>query len=321
MKNMKNLLAPPLILLALAFPACESSIRPLQDLKRVELWLPDDGSAPIQLTKPTPILRDKPATTENTTTSTTSRPADVIPINITTAASSPGIAIPGPSSSQPETLAATQESPATQIAATQDSGLSTQNSLPPGQKIVKIIDPNQAAKFVYNASYDNIWQQAMLLLAQTGFTLDRHDYRLGVLTTRPLPSAQIVEPWKPQHTDPASALENTVNCQRRYVRITIAPVPGKPKFYEVAIQVLVERESNPSEALVGPLFVEGSAFGRNAIALRSDYADATSAMAPRKERIGRKDVQADKPPPTQWHLLGHDPKLEKKLLDQLFLRI
>ena len=63
--------------------------------------------------------------------------------------------------------------------------------------VVKVIDPNQTtSRYLYHGDYDNIWQQATKLLVEMGFTLDRKDYRLGVLTTQPLPSAQVVEPWK-----------------------------------------------------------------------------------------------------------------------------
>jgi hypothetical protein len=183
---------------------------------------------------------------------------------------------------------------------TNDQLTTSPSPLPPGKKVIKIIDPNETARFVYKASYDNIWKQALQIVSRTGFILDRHDYRLGVITTQPLPSSQLLEFWKPQHSNFTNAMENTINSQRRLLRLTISPVPAKPDFYQVAIQVLVERESNPSETIGGPIFIEGSGFGRNSFSLRSDYAGLE---------------------PPRWNLLGHDPKLEKKLLDQLFLRI
>ena len=179
---------------------------------------------------------------------------------------------------------------------------SSQPATQPGHVVMKVIDPNQTSRFVYKAGYDNLWQQATSLLNRTGFTLDRQDYRLGVLTTQPLPSPQFVEIWRPQQASVTDAMENTLNNQRRLVRIAISKVPEKPDFYEISIQVLVERETNPSEKIGGPVFIEGSGFGRNAVTLRSDYA------APKDE-------------PGQWVTLGHDPDLEKKLIDELFNRI
>ena len=187
--------------------------------------------------------------------------------------------------------------------------------LPPGQEITRVIDPNQTARYIYNASYDNIWEQSMLLVARAGFTIDRKDYRQGVITTQALPSAQFIEFWKPQHTTPTNAMENTINSQRRYVRVTIDAVPGQSKFYEVAVQVLVERETNPTEMLAGPMFIEGSGFGRNAITLRSDYADA-SMKTPATQAGGI--TPSD--PNRRWILIGHDLDLERKLLNQIFER-
>jgi hypothetical protein len=172
----------------------------------------------------------------------------------------------------------------------------------PGHMESRTVDPNQTTRYVYDANYDTVWKQAQNILAQSGFAIDRQDYRLGEITTLTLPSAQIVEFWKPQQANGVDALENTVNNQRRWVRLTISPVEGKPKFMVIGLRVLVERETNPSEHIGGPVFVEGSGFGRNAVTLRSDYAPP-------------RDV------PGIWYTVGHDPDLEKKLLDALFARI
>ena len=203
--------------------------------------------------------------------------------------------------------------PATQAAATAPATTSAASTAPtvatapatqPGHMVTRAVDPNRTTRFVYDANYDNVWKQAQAILAQTGFAPDRADYRLGVLTTRPLPSSQIIEFWKPQQTGFTDAMENTVNNQRRWITLAISPVEGKPAFYEIGVQVIVERETNPSETLSnGPIFVEGSGFGHNAITLRSDYAPP---------------VQSEK---SVWGTVGRDPDLEKKILDELFKRI
>ncbi len=196
-----------------------------------------------------------------------------------------------------ETAPATSTAPSTQMVATQPATR-------PGKSIATIVDPNQTSRFIYKADYDNIWRQALDMFTKAGFLQDRLDYRLGVMTTQSLPSAQIVEFWKPQQTGIKNAIENTMHNQQRRARLTIETVPGKPDFYQIAIQVLVERQTNPAEQIGGPIFVEGSGFGRATVALRSDYA------AP-----GKKDE------PPIWVLIGHDPDLEKKLLRELFKRI
>ena len=200
---------------------------------------------------------------------------------------------------QPSTQPAT--APETVAAAPTAGPATAPATAPAGRMVLKVVDPNQASRFIYNAGYDNVWQQAIGVLTKAGFTLDRQDYRLGVLSTKPLPGAQFVEFWKPQHVNALNAMENTINTQRRIVRITISRAE-KPDFYEIGVQVLVERQTNPTEEIGGPIFVEGSGFGRNAVTLRSDY-------APLKPEVGR------------WVTMGHDPDMEKKLIDALFERI
>jgi hypothetical protein len=266
-----------LLLFPLACAGCETHIVPLRPAQTVEMW-----------------VEDEPPTT-------TTAPATAAASTETAPATEPAIAATAPAT-EPATAPATE--PAT-AATTEPSEPGTQNAVPttrPGRMITRVIDPNQTARFVYNASYDNVWKQGLAILSSAGFALDRQDYRLGTITTQYLPSNQIVEFWKPQATTFTAMMENTINDQRRRIRLTISNVEGKPQFYEIAVQVIVERQTNPSEEIHGPLFVEGSGFGRNEISLRSDYAPPNVETA-------------------RWIILGHDPDLERKLLDALFKRI
>ena len=267
---------------------CESNIVPMKPLQRIETWQPDEV-VPLQ---PTTTQAAEESATAPATQTASSQPATEP--STQTALTEPATS---PATQTADSQPASQ--PATQLASTEPA---TQPTTRPGKMIVKIIDPNQTIRYVYHASYDRTWQEAMTLLNKTGFTLDRKDYRLGVLTTQALPSAQIVEPWKRQHAGFTNAMENTLNCQRRRVRLTVSAVLNKPEFYEIAVQVLVERQTNPTETLTAPAFVQGSGFGRSYESLRTDYG-------------------ADDTEKSIWVLLGHDPKLEKKLLDQLFEKI
>ena len=86
-----------------------------------------------------------------------------------------------------------------------------------GPQAVRVVDPNQTTRFVYHATYDRVWRESLALFEKLGYRVDRQDYRLGVLTTLPLESPQIVEPWRRDQTDAVNALENTVNDQRRTI--------------------------------------------------------------------------------------------------------
>ena len=96
-------------------------------------------------------------------------------------------------------------------------------------------------------------------------------------------------------------MEDTINTQRCTLTLVVAPVPGHEGFYQVTVQALVERESNPTESIAAPAF-GGSAFGREPLSMHSDY------QGPKKEY-------------SAWAVLGHDPTLEKKVLDELFKKI
>jgi hypothetical protein len=227
-----------------------------------------------------------------------------------TAAASTQFADSQPATQVADTQPATTTAPSTQTAATQPTTAPTTRlastkpaATRPGHTVTTVTDPNETARYIYKADYDYLWKQSLATLTQAGFLFDRLDYRLGVMTTKPLPSAQFIEFWKPEHTTFKNALENAVNNQRRIVRITIALDPDKPDFYRIAVQVGVERQTNPGEDISGPLFVEGSAYGRSSLSVRSDYIPVHDA-----------DNAA-------WVLVGRDPNLEHKLLNALFKRI
>ncbi|MGN6368364.1 MAG: hypothetical protein ACTHN5_08905 [Phycisphaerae bacterium] len=269
-----NKLLLTLAVASVALAGCTSNIQPIQPIRRVEMWVPDAPG------------------TQPATQSASTAPA------VATTQIAEGQAIPelAPLLSSTQPFKPTTQ-PSTEPAATEPAH--------PGEHlVVKVINPNQTSRYIYHASYDNIWQQAMKLLTDCGFRLDRKDYRLGILTTQPLPSAQFVEPWKPEQTTFKNAMENTINMQQRTVRLSISKVPDKPDFYEIAIEVLVERQNNPIETIGGPVFVEGSGFGRAQVSLRSDYTPAVT-----------KNIS-----PT-WYVVGHDPNLEHKLLKELFRHI
>lgn len=282
-----------LALIAALFGGCESSIRPLRPLQRVEMWQAADGTLhPLASTRPS-ADQGQPLPLAGAAASTA--PATEPATQVATPTSAPADA------QIAATQAAATDAAATQIAST-ESAATEPATQPAGQVVIRQIDPNQTARFIYKASYDNIWRQSIEMLHKMGFAIDRQDYRDGILVTQPLPSAQIVEFWRPQRVNVKDSLENTLHDQRRTVRLSITAVPGKPDFYEIAAQVLVERGTNPTEELGGPVFVEGSGFGRNSVALRSDYVPATGDIP-------------------RWITIGHDVDMEKKVLDKLFKHI
>jgi hypothetical protein len=214
------------------------------------------------------------------------------------AATMPATTAATATASAPATSAATATAPATaaSVAATAPAPRMVAHT------IDVVDDPNQTTRYVYLGDYDLIWNQAKKLLADWNYRLDEQDYRRGVLLTLPLDQAQLVEPLRFDQHGLLPALESTVNHQRISIRITISTVPNKPKFYEIGVQALVEREANPSEVIGGQLYAGASAFGERIITLRSDYL-------------------VDKLTPAYWYVLGRDPRLEKVVLSALLKKI
>lgn len=182
------------------------------------------------------------------------------------------------------TQPATTSAPATASAATKPATVTK----------TRVTDPNQTVRHAYRTNYDYLWGKALQTLVALGYTIDRQDYRLGVIVTKPKYGAHFVEAWRPDQTSWNAALENSMHSQRRSIRLTISRAPN-PAFFEVAAQVIVERSSNPSEEVGGAV----GALGHTPALQRSDYVEPVAA-------------------PARWRVLGHDPQSERKVLDRLF---
>lgn len=75
--------------------------------------------------------------------------------------------------------------------------------------------------------FDRVFTAAVLELRDRGFVIDRQDYRFGRITTRPLQSPTIIEPWRGENTTLYQAQTATLNSQRRLITIRLDPA-GAP---------------------------------------------------------------------------------------------
>lgn len=300
-----------------ALLGCSTAIVPLKPVTTVEEWVPSRTTSTAPATQSEAATHPAPSTQ---------------------------VALTEPSTtSAPETQAAT--TPTTQV-----------TTVPTEPKLVKhsrVVDPNQSVRYVYRGNYQHIWQEATGLLTHLGYVLDRQDYRMGVITTRERIAAQVAEPWRRDQTNASTALENTVNYQRRKIRLTIRVVEDRPEFYEIAVQVLVERLTNPQENIGDTAFARGSGFGATSLALQSDYV-AGGAAPSTPVTIDTPTVMEEEPAtppathpastpattrattraydpttrpaggdqgPSRWAIRGHEPRLEQKILTQLLDKI
>jgi hypothetical protein len=83
----------------------------------------------------------------------------------------------------------------------------------------------------YAAAFDAARQS----LADLGFELERIDARLGIITTRPKPSAGLATPWDQTQSVPAQEFEELVNRHFRRATITFRTT-GEPEHLAGASQ-------------------------------------------------------------------------------------
>ena len=73
------------------------------------------------------------------------------------------------------------------------------------------------------AEYSRVYNAAIMVLREQGFPIDRQDFRFGVITTKPISSPTILEPWNTSNRTMGLAMESTINEQQRRVRVTLEP--------------------------------------------------------------------------------------------------
>lgn len=99
--------------------------------------------------------------------------------------------------------------------------------------------------------YARVFDASILVLRDYGFRVDRKDYRFGVITTMPLDSPTILEPWRGLNSTADQASEATLNSDRRIVRVNLEPDPTGQPDYLLRVEVTVERRQQPQRRLTG----------------------------------------------------------------------
>ncbi len=86
-----------------------------------------------------------------------------------------------------------------------------------------------------------LWDTCNAVTRGAGFTIDRTDFREGLLTTNPLVSKQPFEMWREDVVDGQQLAQSTFGTVRRTVQFRITRNPNGA--YNCVPKVLVERES------------------------------------------------------------------------------
>ncbi len=90
---------------------------------------------------------------------------------------------------------------------------------------------------VESSDYDALWNAAERVAVQSSFSIERVDYRNGLLTTKPLVSRQFFELWKGDIADPRSQSESDTATRRRVVHFQISKLAGGQYICEPKVVV------------------------------------------------------------------------------------
>ncbi len=88
--------------------------------------------------------------------------------------------------------------------------------------------------------FQPLWDACETVARDYGYQLDRTDFRLGLLTTKPMVSKQFLEPWRKDTGTSKGVLDNSMATVRRTIRFEVVNDGGT---YRMTPKVLIERQS------------------------------------------------------------------------------
>jgi hypothetical protein len=97
-----------------------------------------------------------------------------------------------------------------------------------------------ASATVHGKDYEVLWQTCERVADDRDFALERRDYRNGILTTRPVLGAQLLEIWRRDIVDPYSVAESNLASVRRTIQFEFITTGSD---VEVSPRVVVERKA------------------------------------------------------------------------------
>ena len=190
-------------------------------------------------------------------------------------------------------------------------------SRPPEQRVTYVAKQQSEPAYYLNQApaaaatgtdFDKLWQAMYRATRNAGYRPDREDYRLGVLSTRPLVSAQIFEPWQRDAGSLYGVLESTLATVRRTVRWEVTR--GDDGTLTAVPKVLIERWSVLEHR------VTYSSQYQEIFALTREEQD--------NQRLRALDPAAfaeDPVPVAYWYAIGRDTDMEKRLAENVQDRV
>jgi hypothetical protein len=150
---------------------------------------------------------------------------------------------------------------------------------------------------VQSNDFDRLWTATEDVARDFLFQIDRTDYRSGLLTTRPMVSAQWFEPWRHDVQTFGDAVESSLATIRRTLRFEFERLDDGT--FRVWPKVLVERQALAERRIT------------SAVSYRQVFArPARPDLRPRGTRESDVGVFL---PDRYWYAIGRDDALERAL--------
>lgn len=153
---------------------------------------------------------------------------------------------------------------------------------------------------VTHDNYDELWEACADTARWRRFHVDRTEYRNGLMTTWPLVSQQIFEPWKRDVVTLTDLTESTLASMRRIIHFEISR--QEDGTFHCVPKVLVERYSSSERRITSV----------------TEYRESFSIETEQGSRERDKGIDL---PYTYWYTVGRDDALEKVLADGIRSRL
>jgi hypothetical protein len=154
--------------------------------------------------------------------------------------------------------------------------------------------PTRTEYIVTSNDFDQLWNAAEDVARDRLFTIDRRDFRGGVLTTEPLISAQFFEPWRRDAVTAEDVAQSSLAMTRRTIRFTFTR--NDDGTFSALPHVLVERYSLAEKRIT------------NAMLYRAAFRRTLENVEGTRETDRGIEL-----PQRYWYKIGNDPALEKDL--------
>jgi hypothetical protein len=159
-----------------------------------------------------------------------------------------------------------------------------------------------SAEQVQGRDFDAVWEACKVTARGFGFALDRVDYRAGEITTVPLISPQVFEPWRPDTGTMYQVMANTMGAIRRTLIFDVAR--NADETYAITPKVLVERE-----VILERHVTDVSQY-------RLAFSGPGTKIQPREAVTLDPETYADLPV-KYWYPTGRDAEMETKVAARL----